>query len=1117
MPGRPVSHEQAKPGGLFDQIGKFVIRRPALIIGLWLVTTAILFGTLPSLHLQAVKHQEAPLPNDAPSVALSKQMGRAFHEIEGGSLLLVVLTDERGLSPSDENVYRGLIKNLRQDTQDKVLVQDFLTVPALRQILESTDKKAWNLPISFPGEGPTAETQQAYRHIAEIVRSSVAGTTLSASLSGPVATISDFQQLGEDDSRVIEIGTVLCVLAILFTIYRNLVTMLLPVVTIGASVLFAQGTLSALSDHGLALNMQVVAFISAVMIGAGTDYAVFLISRYHDYVRQGVDSDQAVERALLSIGKVIVASAATVAITFLAMVFTRLKVFSAVGPATAIAIAVSLLAAVTLLPALLVLAGRRGWIHPRRELASRFWRRSGTAIARRPVTYLAGSLVVLVVLAGSASLIHLSFDDVRFLPRDVGSVVGYEQINHHFPMNTMTPAVLLVQSPRDLRTPAALADLEEMARRISELPDVAVVRGLTRPTGETVEQMKASFQTGEVGSRLSDVSTTIGNRAGDLDTLAGSSHQLAGALAHVREQLIGAASGADRLITAVEDLKAFLTTNQTRQQLVNAGQIVGRMAALSSNLSTTVASAQQIARWADPMVPALTSSPVCSADPGCVRSRTELASLVQADKDGTLASVAALAASFRENPDPNTVSQTMKQFEQQLGMAHTLLRTMDGLRGRVAQMTLGADTLAQGSAAVAEGVQQLVDRTKQLGTGLNEASSFLLSIKRDAHTRSMNGFYVPPQFMSRGENFSGAGIFISDDGHSVRYFIQSALNPFTTSAMDQISRITSAARSAQRNTELVDASIGLTGITAGLKDIHDYYRSNMEFIVISTVVIVFLVLAALLRAIVAPLYLITSVLISYLSALGLSVIVFQLLLDQQMHWSLPGLSFVCLVAVGADYNMLLISRIREESSDGVRLGVVRTVGATGGVITSAGMIFAASMFGLMAASIGTVVQAGFTIGMGILLDTFLVRTATVPALVAIIGRASWWPGERAGKWLRNTSNALAYQLSRGSRGLSGGVSGPADKRCTPGTVTSSVEPPKPGAAAVISGLLQSRSGIHALPLFACHHGTQPPPRRSQSRRSRPTNKAQEVSRPDADFVQHALPLFCLIEAPITAN
>jgi RND superfamily putative drug exporter len=133
------------------------------------------------------------------------------------------------------------------------------------------------------------------------------------------------------------------------------------------------------------------------------------------------------------------------------------------------------------------------------------------------------------------------------------------------------------------------------------------------------------------------------------------------------------------------------------------------------------------------------------------------------------------------------------------------------------------------------------------------------------------------------------------------------------------------------------------------------------------------------------------VIISYLSAVGIGVIVFQFILGQELSWSVPGLAFIVLVAVGADYNMLLISRLRDESSRGVRSGVIRTVGATGGVITSAGVIFAASMLGLVFGSIATMVQAGFIMGAGLLLDTFLVRTIMVPALAVLVGQANWWP------------------------------------------------------------------------------------------------------------------------------
>ena len=190
---------------------------------------------------------------------------------------------------------------------------------------------------------------------------------------------------------------------------------------------------------GLPIGLQTIVLMSAVMVGAGTDYAVFLISRYHDYVRLGADSDQAVKNALMSIGKVIAASAATVAVTFLAMVFASLDVFSTVGPAISIAIIVAFLAAVTLLPAILVLAGRRGWIKPRRDLTTRFWRRTGTRVVRRPRIHLVASGIVLIILASCVSLARFNYDDLKSLPGSVASVGGFAAMDRHFPPNSMTP------------------------------------------------------------------------------------------------------------------------------------------------------------------------------------------------------------------------------------------------------------------------------------------------------------------------------------------------------------------------------------------------------------------------------------------------------------------------------------------------------------------------------------------------------------------------------------------------------------------------------------------------------------------------------------------------------
>lgn len=464
-------HDEAKAGGLFDRIGNFVVRWPLIVIGCWIAVAAALTLLLPTLQAQAAKREQAPLPPGAPSMVLQKEMSAAFQEkIETSALLLVLLTNENGLGPADEAVYRKLIENLRADTQDKISVQDFLAVPEMKELLASKDNKAWNLPITFAGDAASPETQAAFKRVAAIVKQTVAGTSLTVHLSGPIATVADLTELGEKDVRIIEIGTAVSVLIILILVYRNLVTMLVPLATIGASVVTAQGTLSGLAEFGLAVNMQAIVFMSAVMIGAGTDYAVFLISRYHDYVRHGEKSDMAVKKALMSIGKVITASAATVAVTFLAMVFTKLEVFSAVGPAIAVAITVSLLGAVTLLPAILTLTGRRGWIKPRRDLTSRMWRHESPHGIRIGVIRTVGSTGGVITSAGlifAASMFGLVGASINTMAQ-AGFTIGIGIVLDTFLVRTVTvPALTTMigranwwpsELGRDPSTPPTKAD-----------------------------------------------------------------------------------------------------------------------------------------------------------------------------------------------------------------------------------------------------------------------------------------------------------------------------------------------------------------------------------------------------------------------------------------------------------------------------------------------------------------------------------------------------------------------------------------------------------------------------------------------------------------------------------
>ncbi|MUL47850.1 RND family transporter [Mycobacterium sp. CBMA293] len=979
------------------RLADFVVRWPWAVIGVWIVLAVALPLSVPSLNDMAQKHPLAMLPADAPSAVAAKQMTEAFKEPGGDDLLLVVLINDHGLGKPDEATYRKLVDALRDDPHDVVMLQDFISTPPLRNFLTSEDKKAWVLPVGLTGALGTPQSYEAYNRVAEIVRKNTAGSPLAIHLAGPAATVADLTVAGEKDRMPIEIAIAVLVLLVLLVVYRNPVTMLLPLAGIGMSLVIAQAVVAGLSQlTGLGVSNQAIILLSAMIFGAGTDYAVFLISRYHDYVRQGDESNDAVRRALTSVGKVITASAATVGVTFLAISFSKMGVFSTVGVSSAIGIGVAFLAAVTLLPAILTLVGPRGWIKPKHELTAPLWRRSGARIVRRPRLYLVASLLVLILLASAASFAKFNYDDRKAVAASEPSSVGYAALEKHFNVNQSVPSYVLVRSPHDLRNPQSLADLEQMASRISQLPDIALVSGITRPMGDVPPEFRATFQAGLVGDRLTDGANLIGDRTGDINRLSKGADTLATNLSDVRGQVNQIATSIQSTLDAFTAMRSQYGGDKLVQNVEVAAKLINSVSKLGNTLGLNYTAARDMFAWVGPVLAALQNNVTCDLDVSCAETRGHFQRLEEARQDGTIDEINQLAGQLQSMQDKKTLNATVTQLQGAMTNLNKVMRSlgMDSPAGAQANLTKlrqGADRSATGSREVASGVDEIVDQIKLMRSGLDQAGAFLLSMKHNAAGPAQAGFNIPPEVLQLAAFKSASKMFISPDGHSVRYLVLTKLDPFSAAAMDQVNTIRDTARGAQPNTSLSDATVSMGGYPVALKDTRDYYQNDIRFIIIVTIAVVLLILMVLLRSLVAPLYLVGSVVLSYFAALGIGVVVFQYLFHQPLHWTVPPLAFVVLVAVGADYNMLFVSRMRDESPHGMRYGIIRTLSSTGGVITAAGLIFAASMWGLLFSSIGTVIQGGFVIGAGILLDTFLVRTITVPAMATLVGNANWWP------------------------------------------------------------------------------------------------------------------------------
>ncbi|MCM1969743.1 MMPL family transporter [Streptomyces sp. G1] len=189
-----------------------------------------------------------------------------------------------------------------------------------------------------------------------------------------------------------------------------------------------------------------------------------------------------------------------------------------------------------------------------------------------------------------------------------------------------------------------------------------------------------------------------------------------------------------------------------------------------------------------------------------------------------------------------------------------------------------------------------------------------------------------------------------------------------------------------------DAIVG--GSSAQQYDTQRTAERDRMLIIPVVLVIILIILVGLLRSLLMPLLLVATVALSFVATLGISAIVFQQLLGfSGTDSSVPLYGFVFLVALGVDYNIFLMTRVREESLlYGTRRGVLRGLVATGGVITSAGVVLAATFAALAVIPLAFMLQIAFIVAFGVLLDTLVVRSLLVPALVRDIGPAAWWPG-----------------------------------------------------------------------------------------------------------------------------
>lgn len=914
---------------------RFIRRFAVPIVLAWLALTVVLNVAVPQIETVARNHAVTMSPQDARAMIAARDIGATFHESDSDSIAMIVLEGEGELGTAARQYYDRLVRALRADIEHVQHVHDVWGDPLTAAGVQSRDGKAAYVQINLAGDQGSTQGIASIESVRDILDHSSPPAGLRVYLTGPAALTADMNEAA-DKSMLIMMGvTGVVIMVMLLITYRSVSTMLLVLVMVGFEMGTARGLVALLGNNGmLGFSTFVVAMLSSLAIAAGTDYAIFLIGRYQEARRAGLDREAAYYSMFRGTYHIILGSGLTIAGATLCLHFARLSYFKALGIPSALGLVVVVAGALTAAPAVVVIASRFGLLDPTRPVNTRRWRRIGTATVRWPGAVFAATLAVALVGIAFVPTMKVNFNDRYYISQDLPSNVGYAAAERHFTAATMNPDILMVQTDHDMRNSADMIVLDKIAKEIFRTPGIAMVQSITRPLGGPIQHTSIPFQISASSIPIQQNLQFMKDRTADMLTMSDDLGDMIAAMQRLQASLARMGEVTHRMVDDTAEIKTAI--DEVRDHLADFDDVVRPL--------------RNYFYWE----PHCFNIPACSA----IRSVFDAMDGVNTFSD----SMTALVGDIRDADA--VIPDMLAQFPPVIAIAESLRNTLltmhSSFAGLITQMS------------------EMTDTASAMGQAFDAS-------------RSGDYFYLPPEAFTNPDFQRGLALFLSPDGKAARFIITHEKDPATPAGIASVTPTLEAAHQAVKGTNLTDATFSLTGTAAIYRDIQSGSQYDLLIVGIAALTLIFVVMVLITRALVASLVIVGTVLLSLGAAFGLSILVWQYLFGLELNWIAPVFGLIILLAVGSDYNLLLVSRFQEEIGAGLRTGIIRSMGETGAVVTAAGLVFAFTMMSMAASDLISIGQAGTTIGIGLLFDTLVVRSLMTPSIAAMLGRWFWWP------------------------------------------------------------------------------------------------------------------------------
>jgi RND superfamily putative drug exporter len=498
---------------MYQRLAIFISRWWLPVVALWIGLAILVRVAAPRWDDVTRDGDLAYLPAETKSVRGEKLLREAFPNHRAKSQMVIVGERADGpLTSDDRSVLVDLSKRLAAAEDEELPVVEVWSpwTAVVGKKLISRDHQAALIVVLIRNEFMAVDNIRVLKQLQELVdlarRSPEFPPGLRLEITGSAAVGGDMLTAAQESIANTETATVVLVVLILLLVYRAPVLIVIPLVTIGVSVVVSLGLVAALTQASGMPGLEwfdfkvfktTKIFVVVILFGSGTDFCLFLISRFKEELQRGVDRARAVENSLANVGEALVGSAMTTILGLATMAFADFGKYRNSGPAIALCLAVTLLASLTLAPALLralsrvvfwpfnpvVVAASTG---PRAESqGSRFWQAISRGIIARPGLILVTSCLLMAPLAYRGWSVPVSYDLVEELPADRASVVGTDLLRSHFPAGEMSPITILAEKQgADFARRQSGKQIANLTKTLFNIRGVESVRSLSEPLGD---------------------------------------------------------------------------------------------------------------------------------------------------------------------------------------------------------------------------------------------------------------------------------------------------------------------------------------------------------------------------------------------------------------------------------------------------------------------------------------------------------------------------------------------------------------------------------------------------------------------------------------------------------